>query len=99
MKPETKQKKKIGQAHKLAKAALIDKPKWLPAKGFTYLKDITVGELVDTGSGLRAIVVSHTPSSIEVLVLKADTHQPEDRQIYLGKNRWARDTEVKIIGD
>ena len=99
MKPETKQKKKIGQAHKLAKAALIDKPKWLPAKGFTYLKDITVGELVDTGSGLRAIVVEHGECTTSMLVLKADHHQPEDRPFYLGKHRWAKETEVKIIGD
>ena len=44
MKPETKQKKKIGIARKLAKAAMIDKPKWKAAKlnfifGIDYSKD------------------------------------------------------------
>ena len=99
MKSETKQKKKIGQANNLAKAALIDKPKWFPAKGFIYLKDVSVGELVDTGSGLRAIVLEHGECSTSMLVLKANHLSPEDRQFYLGKHRWAKETEVKIIGD
>ena len=38
-------------ARKLAQRAMIDKPIWKPAKGFTYLKDVAVGELVDTNSG------------------------------------------------
>ena len=99
MKPETKQKKKIGQARKLAKAALIDKPEWLPAKGFEYLEDVSVGELVDTESGLRAIVVEHGECSTSMLVLKANHHHTEDRQFYIGKHRWAKQTEVKVIGD
>ena len=78
---------------------MIDKPKWVPSKGFTYLKNVSIGELVDTSSGLRCIVLDHTPSSTEVLVLKAENHQPEDRQFYLGKHRWATETEVKIVGD
>ena len=99
MKPETKRKRQIGIARKLAKAAMIDKPEWKPAKGYKYLKDISVGELIDTSTGLRGIVLDHTPSSTEVLVLKADHHSPDDRQFYLGKHRWATETEVKVIGD
>ena len=99
LKPETKRKRQIGIARKLAKAAMIDKPEWKPAKGYKYLKDITVGELIDTSTGLRGIVLDHTPSSTEVLVLKADHHASEDRQFYLGKHRWATETEVKVIGD
>ena len=38
-------------AHKLAQLAMIDKPVWKPAKDFTYLKDVAVGELVNTNSG------------------------------------------------
>ena len=99
MKPETKRKRQIGIARKLAKAAMIDKPEWKPAKGYKYLKDISVCELIDTSTGLRGIVLDHTPSSTEVLVLKADHHASEDRQFYLGKHRWATETEVKVIGD
>ncbi len=99
MKPETKQKKKIGMAQKLAKAALIDKPVWPPAKGFTYLKDVAVGELVDTGTQMRAVVVGHSECASLVLVLDAKTQKPEDKQFYLGRQRWALKTEVKVIGD
>jgi len=99
LKPKTKQKKKIEQVKELARLALIDKPKWVPAKGFIYLNDVTVGQLVDTQSGLRAIVVEHGNCSTTVLVLKANNHRSEDRQFYLGKHRWGPQTEVKIIGD
>lgn len=92
-------KKKLEQASKLAKAALINKPKWEPFKGFKYIKDVSIGELVDTQSGLRAIVADHGECSTTVLVLKADCHPEKDRQFYLGKHRWAQTTEVKIIGD
>mgnify|MGYP003143867443 CR=1 FL=1 len=86
-------------AHKLAKHAMIDKPVWPPAKGYTYLKDVAVGELVDTGSGLKAVVMEHTGCASLVLVLNADNHTAEDRQFYLGKHRWGNKTEVKVIGD
>ena len=99
MKPETKRKKQIGIARQLAKAAMIDKPEWKPAKGFVYLKDVSVGELVDTNNGLRAVVIEHGECSTSMLVLKADHHPSEDRQFYLGKHRWAKQTEVKVIGD
>ena len=86
-------------AHKLAQRAMIDKPLWKPAKGFTYLKDVAVGELVDTNSGLKAVVLEHTDCASSVLVLNADNHPSEDRQFYLGKHRWGNKTEVKVIGD
>ena len=99
MKPKTKMKKKIEQAHNLAKTALIDKPECKPSKGFLYIKDVPVGELVDTGSGLRAIVIDINEVSTSVLVLRADNHSQKDRNFYLGKHRWGNETEVKIIGD
>ena len=86
-------------AHKLAKAALIDKPIWPPAKGFTYLKDVAVGELVNTNSELEAVVIQHSECATLVLVLDAKTSRLEDKQFYLGRQRWGLKTEVKIIGD
>jgi hypothetical protein len=86
-------------AHKLAQRAMIDKPVWKPVKDFTYLKDVTVGELVNTNSGLKAVVLEHTECASLVLVLNADNHSNEDKQFYLGKHRWGNKTEVKIIGD
>jgi len=86
-------------ARKLAKDAMIDKPIYKPAEGFVYLQDVNVGELVETSSGTRAIVIQHTDSSTKMMVLKANTHQAEDRNFYLGKQRWGIGTEVKVIGD
>ena len=78
---------------------MIDKPEWRPAKGFVYLEDVSVGELVDTNNGLRAVVAENGECSVSMLVLRADHHPSEDRQFYLGKHRWAKTTEVKVIGD
>jgi hypothetical protein len=99
LKQKTRMKKKAEQARKLAKTALNDKPECKPAKGFLYIKDVPVGELVDTGSGLRAIVIENNAVSTSVLVLKANNHSQKDRDFYLGKHRWGNETEVKIIGD
>ena len=99
MKPKTKMKKKAEQARKLARLALDDKPECGPAKGFLYIKDVPVGELVDTSSGLRAIVIDNNKVSTSVLVLRADNHPQKDKDFYLGKHRWGNETEVKIIGD
>ena len=92
-------KKKLEQAHSLAKTALINKPVWKPVSGFQYIKDVPVGELVNTCSGLRAIVIDNNEVSTSVLVLRADKHPQKDRDFYLGKHRWANETEVKIVGD
>ena len=92
-------KRKLGQAHNLAKAAMIDKPKWLPANGFKYIEDVPVGELVDTDSRLRAVVIEQSPVSTSVIVLRADHLHQKERSFYLGKHRWGCKTEVKVIGD
>tara|TARA_R100000656_G_scaffold72820_1_gene54295 strand:+ start:2728 stop:3042 length:315 start_codon:yes stop_codon:yes gene_type:complete len=99
LKPETKLKKKINQTHKLATHALNDPPVWYPAPGYVYVKNVLIGELVTTEGGLRAIPIEKTESSVVVLVLRADHHPLQDRNFYLGKQRWASETEVKIIGD
>ena len=92
-------KKKLEQAHKLAMTALINKPKWLPANGLKYIKDVPVGELVDTNSGLRAVVIEQSSVSTSVIVLRADHLHQKERGFYLGKHRWGCKTEVKVIGD
>jgi len=75
-------KRKLGQAHNLAKAAMIDKPKWLPANGFKFIEDVPVGELVDTNSGLRAVVTEQSSVSTSVLVLRADHLHQKERGFY-----------------
>tara|TARA_R100000995_G_C3455044_1_gene110101 strand:- start:400 stop:702 length:303 start_codon:yes stop_codon:yes gene_type:complete len=100
MKPKTKWNRKLKAIDKLTEKALKDKPNWKPAKGFVYLKDVAVGELIHTQDGsLRAVVLDHNTCASNVLVLNADTHHPDDRQFYLGKHRWGNETEVKVIGD
>ena len=99
MKSKTKLNKKIGQSHKLAMTALIDKPKWFPANGLKYIEDVPVGELVDTNSGLRAVVIEQSSVSTSIIVLRADHLHQKERGFYLGKHRWGCKTEVKVIGD
>jgi len=36
---------------------MTDKPEYKPQKGFKFIKDVEVGELVTTESGLRVIVI------------------------------------------
>tara|TARA_A100001037_G_scaffold247165_1_gene229052 strand:+ start:165 stop:416 length:252 start_codon:yes stop_codon:yes gene_type:complete len=83
----------------MTEKALKDKPEWRPVKGFTYLKDVAVGELVKAGLGLKAVVLDHNSCASSVLVLEANHLDPNDRQFYLGKHRWGNETEVKVIGD
>ncbi len=99
MRPNVKLKKKQKIAQALAIKALKDKPKWLPAKGFVYIEDVPVGELVDTYYGLRAVVIEQSSVSTSVLVLRADHLHQKERGFYLGKHRWGCKTEVKVIGD
>ena len=96
---QNKLKKKIEMANKLVKLALNDKFKVEPAKGFMYLKDVNVGELVTLGKGNESVLIEKTNAICTVLVIKADNHPMEDRNYYLGKQRWALETEVKHIGD
>ena len=100
MKAKTKWNRKLKAINKLTQRALKDKPKWRPAKGFVYLKDVAVGELIDTqGGSLRAVVLDHNSCASSVLVLNADNNTSEDKLFYLGKHRWGNETEVKVIGD
>ena len=95
MKPETKQKKKIGQARKLAKAALIDKPEWKPAKGKVYLKDIPIGSLFKT-STLKGILLDTSLSSSTVVITEQFSNE-NNNSFYLGKKLIAPTTEVEKL--
>ena len=92
-------KRKVEQAHKLAMIAMTKGPEWKPSPGYTYIKDVRIGELVETPSFMRAIVLDNSSSSTTVLVTSVECHSPSDRSFYLGKHRWGSTTEVKVIGD
>tara|TARA_R110000744_G_scaffold363250_1_gene471513 strand:- start:281 stop:568 length:288 start_codon:yes stop_codon:yes gene_type:complete len=95
LKPDTKQKRKIGQTHKLAKLALIDKPVSRPAKGKVYLKDIPVGSLFRTDT-LKGILIDISISSATVVITQRYTNDKDD-SFYLGKRLIAPDTEVNKL--
>ena len=95
MKPKTKLKKKIGQAHKLAKIALIDKPVSKPSKGNVYLKDIPIGSLFTTDT-FKGILLDISLSSASVVITERYSNDGDDA-FYLGKRLIAPDTEVKKL--
>ena len=84
-------------ADKLAKLALINKPIIECKDGYTFIKDIEIGELIRTQSDTQAVILNHTKVSTSVLVTKVNQVNKEDRSFYLGKHRWGCTTEVKII--
>jgi len=90
-------RRKLNQAEKLAKTALKSGPNWKPAKGYKYLKDIRIGELVETQSETRAVLVDVSDVSATVLVTSVSHVSEKDKAFYLGKHRWASQTEAKII--
>ena len=95
MKPETKRKRQIGQARKLARAALIDKPIWKPSKGKVYLKDVPIGSLFTT-STLKGILLDVSLSSATVVITERYSNDNGD-SFYLGKRLIAPNTEVEQL--
>jgi len=97
LKPKTKRKNNGEENCNLAKLSLSDKLEWKLAKGYVYIKDVRIGELVETSSLMRAIVLDKSSVSTTVLVTSANHHPTKDKSFYLGKHRWGSTTEVKII--
>jgi len=78
----------------LVKRALKDGWKSKPAKGYKYLKDLSVGALFETSSGTRGILLD---SDINARVIITETRIRDSQEYYLGKKIIANDTEVKEI--
>ena len=78
----------------LVKRALKDGWKSKPAKGYKYLKDLSVGALFETSSGTRGILLD---SDINARVIITETRIKDSQEYYLGKKIIANDTEVKEI--
>ena len=87
-----KRKKSDLWIKRLTKKALKNKPQWKPSPGYTYLEDVNIGELVLTSSNCKAILVDKGDASASVII----TETPIDDKGFLGKQRWALKTEVKI---
>ena len=76
------------------KRALKNKPKWKPRKGWKYCETIKIGSLMETQTGMRAVLLNKTTSSATVYVVSS---RHGDDPYYLGKHLWALSTEVKEI--
>lgn len=78
----------------LVKRALKDGWKSKPAKGYKYLKDLSVGALFETSSGTRGILLD---SEINAKVVITHTEVKDYPEYYLGKKLISNRTEVKEI--
>lgn len=91
----TRQNATTAKIKRLVKKALKNKPKWKPAKGYIYLKDLKLGSLFETQSGTRGVLIDNDISA-KVIVTDVKCAE-EDREYYLGKHIFAAHTEVKEI--
>lgn len=91
MKPKTRLLKKQKSARVLATKALKDSPKWKPQKGYVYIKDVNVGDVVTIPSlEIEAIKIHSSEGQTTVIVTECKDSSN------LGKRFWANQTEVKI---
>ena len=85
----------IAKIKRLVKKALNNGPKNNPAKGYKYLRDLELGSLFETQSGVRGVLIS---CDINAKVIVTDVKcDEESRGYYLGKQIFAAKTEVKEI--
>ena len=78
------------------KRALKNGPKWNPAKGWKYLKDLAPGSGFRTQSGLSGILIDCNTNAKVIIGLVPEMPE-EDKQYYLGRRTIAGNTEVKEI--
>jgi len=100
MKKINKLKRKLEQAKQLSNKALKDNFIASPASGYKYLQDVNIGEFFETQSKMGGVLIDLTQSCATVIVTRAGINTSEnDKNFYLGKQRWGLETEVKIIGE
>ena len=72
------------------KKALKASPKWKPAKGYKYLKDLKLGSLFTTESGMKGVLIGYDTNAKGIITECYDNSD-------LGKKIIAAKTEVKEI--
>jgi len=87
---------RLANNKRLAKKALLDKPKWKPPKGKKYLKNVKIGSIVRI-SNQTAVLLEKNDATCKVLVIEATID--DDSDYYLGKRQWANQTCVEVIKD
>ena len=78
------------QIKRLVKKALKDKPVYKPAKGYKFLKDLKIGSLFATESGMRGVLIS-CETNATIIVTKGYNNDQ------LGKKYISSNKEVKEI--
>ena len=63
-----------------------------PAPGMMFLKDLPIGKMFETSSGIRGVLID-CDINAKVVIL-SDGVEEEDKQYYLGKQTIAAETEV-----
>ena len=90
MKKQQQSQKKNTSIKLLVKKALRNKPKWKPAKGYKYLKDLKLGSVFITESRIRGVLIG---CDTNAKVIITECYDNSD----LGKKIIAAETEVKEI--
>ena len=90
MRKQKQLQKKNTSIKLLVKKALKDKPKHTPAKGYKYLKDLKLGSLFSTCSGMRGVLISCERNAVVIIT---ETYNNGE----LGKMYISSHTEVKEI--
>ena len=80
----------------LVSKALKNKFKVKPAKGYKYLKDLEVGSLFETSSGMRGVLIN-AEINANVVITNVPNISNEDKNYYLGKQIISSHTEVKEV--
>tara|TARA_R100001244_G_scaffold18230_1_gene19168 strand:- start:158 stop:409 length:252 start_codon:yes stop_codon:yes gene_type:complete len=76
----------------LVKRALKNGPKFRPAKGMMYLKDLPIGKMFETASGTRGILIECDVNA-RVIILSSNLND-DDSSYHLGKKIIAAKTEI-----
>ena len=90
MKKQQQSQKKNTSIKLLVRRALRNKPKWKPAKGYKYLKDLKLGSVFVTEGGIRGVLIGCDTNAKVIITECYDNFD-------LGKKIIAAETEVKEI--
>tara|TARA_R100000008_G_C3521415_1_gene134186 strand:+ start:290 stop:592 length:303 start_codon:yes stop_codon:yes gene_type:complete len=94
-KEDKEYRKRLRDNKNLAKKALKDSFKIKPSPGLKFLYKVPVGQLVESSS-CKAILLESTDTSCIVYVTSCE--KSKEDSYYLGRHRWAPQTEVKVLG-
>jgi len=83
----------MNKLKKLVNKALKDSPKAVPSKGCKYLKDVPVGSIFVTRTGMKGVLID-CEINAKVIILSVPNIEEEDKNYYLGKQLISTYTEV-----